>query len=285
MAPVRILWLTIGIGSALFLLAILKDTTPSQWVSTVVGYVTYPLLVMQAKVQDARERVTSYNNSYAELQQQVSSLQQQVQDLTLENHRLLMVSQYHDDIAQLAAFAKSLVPAQGQVCQVLLRHLARDRQYFVVQGGSRQGIHEGMVALVDQHLIGSVTQVMPSYCTVTLLTDKATSIAAYCVGTRSAGILGGDNQLDYCYLRFVDHLASITIGDTVVSSGEGLLFPRGFLLGTIIQDTIEGVYHIIKVKPSVALETVHYCVLVDPANMVPLEFFAQADGTVAKKLL
>ncbi|MCL4380318.1 rod shape-determining protein MreC [Candidatus Dependentiae bacterium] len=270
MAPTRLIWLTIIAGLSFFVLALLKDTTPSQWASTLVGYSCYPFLVLQLHIRQAMDRVTVYNASYEELQRKVHTLQEEQQALTLENHRLAMTCQYHDDIAQLVAFAKTLQPTGGHVCQVLLRHLAADRQYFLVQGGSQHGIAVGMVALLDQYLLGSVTHVMPQYCTVTLITDKKSAVAAYCTTTRAAGILAGENNKDRCSLRFVDHLAPITIGDTIVSSGEGLLFPRGFIVGTVVTDAIDGVYHRIQVQPALSFDIIRYCILIDPATMIPI---------------
>lgn len=270
MEPRRLLLYTALFGAIGLLLVSLRDTTPSQWCQSLVGYCAYPFITISSHITNAIDNVGQYNRSYEDLEKQVQNLSQEVASLQLENHRLAAVTQYHDDIAQLASFAKSLDTSTAPVCQVLLRHLGSDRQFFYVQGGAKHGITEGMVALDGHRLLGRVTQVMPHYCTVTLITDSLSAVTVYCATTKSIGILAGLNKANECALKFVDHLSPISVGDTLVTSGQGLQFPRGFLVGEITSDFIDGVYHVICVKPTCDVRKIRYCVLIDPATIQAL---------------
>lgn len=51
-------------------------------------------------------------------------------------------------------------------------------------------------------------------------------------------------------------------GDLVLSSGEGLIFPRGFALGNVKHYQVNGLLHDVIVEPLINLETINYCYVI-----------------------
>lgn len=148
-----------------------------------------------------------------------------------------------------------------QIAQILARHFSDHSQYYYLDMGSNSGIETDMIVVYNNCLIGKVTEVYPWYCRVVLITDKSCKVAAYCDTTKARGIHEGVNQERNAMLKFVSHLAPIQIGDMILSSGEGLVFPRGFALGKVKSSSLDGLYQQVDVEPLVDFEKIEYCLV------------------------
>src|SRR5439155_10101649 len=90
---------------------------------------------------------------------------------------------YVQDIKELYEFKQRYHIDQGQVAQVLVRHLSERSHYIFINVGSQQGIEKDMVVTHNNCLLGKITQVYPWYSKVTLITDRTCKVAALCAKT------------------------------------------------------------------------------------------------------
>ena len=130
-----------------------------------------------------------------------------------------------------------------------------------------------MVALYNNNIVGKVIEVYPWYCKVCLITDADCKIAASSfislnanksirVQKGASGIHEGINNAMFTTLRYVSHLESVNVGDTILSNGEGLIFPKGFALGKITQAHKGELFYEITVQPILDLQSLQYCTLI-----------------------
>ena len=80
--------------------------------------------------------------------------------------------------------------------------------------------------------IGQIVEVSASSSTVRLLTDENSGISAMVQRSRAQGILQGqpDGSL---LLNYVTADSDVSVGDIVITSGLGGVFPKGLPLGTV----------------------------------------------------
>ncbi|MBD3218530.1 MAG: rod shape-determining protein MreC [candidate division Zixibacteria bacterium] len=101
-------------------------------------------------------------------------------------------------------------------------------------------------------LVGKTTNVLKNTVTVELLTSPNCRVAARDQNTRAMGIIkwerGTDLLMDNVPIRDV-----VEVGDTIISSGLGGLFPEGLPIGVVSEVDIpeRGFFKNIKVKPFV----------------------------------
>ncbi len=102
--------------------------------------------------------------------------------------------------------------------------------------GSDDGIKVGMPVITEAGLVGSVSQVSKTTCTLRLLTEGMASAGAYDSRTGEVGLIEGDIALkgsNRCYLSYLKEDSQVEVGDLIYTSGEGSIFPRGLLIGSV----------------------------------------------------
>lgn len=159
-------------------------------------------------------------------QDSLAELRRKIQTLTEENTRLRSVLQLKSERWPKA------VPAH-----VVGRDPQRWFQEIVLDKGSDDGLRvDDPVIAVDgslEGLIGRVTETSAHVAKVMLLQDSLSSVAAEVRGPNGEdGLVEGGNTHEL-YLRYLDRGSQVKIGDLVVTSGLGQVFPAGAPIGVV----------------------------------------------------
>jgi rod shape-determining protein MreC len=156
----------------------------------------------------------------------------------------------------------------GVAAQVIARNADTWFASVVVGKGADEGVRMGMVAVAPAGLVGRVTALSPHTATVTLITSPDAGVGAMVerATSRDAGVVLG--QLGRTDLRmefFVPH-PSVQVGDTIVTSGLGGLYPQGLLIGSVtsVGPGDFGLVELADVRPAVDLGRLEYVLLIQP---------------------
>jgi rod shape-determining protein MreC len=103
---------------------------------------------------------------------------------------------------------------------------------LVIDKGSGSGFKLGMPVVTAQGLLGQLVEVAPNASKVRLITDRRSGVAALIQSSRAPGIVRGSIEGDLS-LDFLDRSFKPKIGDTVVTSGIGGVFPKGIVIGDV----------------------------------------------------
>lgn len=120
-----------------------------------------------------------------------------------------------------------------------------------IDKGASSGIAVGMPVTDSYGVIGQVSEVGPSTATVRLITDERSSVAAMVQSSRAQGQLQGRGTEELA-LSLVRADQAVEVGDLVVTSGLGGVYPKGLLLGTVasVEKRAGALYYDITVKPA-----------------------------------
>lgn len=125
---------------------------------------------------------------------------------------------------------------------------------ITIDRGTAEGVEPGMPVLSASGLIGQTVDVTRHSARVRLITDQRSGVAAILQATRAEGILRGsiDGALS---LEFVSRETTVTLGDVVLTSGMGGVYPKGLLIGEVsdVRLSDADLHPHIQVRPSVAL--------------------------------
>lgn len=228
-----------------------------------VSYLLYPFLCIESYIiLPVKNKYLQYK-SYNELKQNLDSSIQENQNLKARLIELEALMNYKSEIKELTDFAKKYKLDKVIIAQVLLHNFDSQSHFILIDAGSYKGVTPDMVVIYKNCLIGRVSQVFPCYSKVILITDKTCKVAAYCAKNGVRAIHEGTNIIDATNLTFVNHLQSVHPKDMVISSGEGLIFPRGLALGHIKEIKTEGFNYSITVEPMLDLRQIKFCSIIE----------------------
>jgi rod shape-determining protein MreC len=113
-------------------------------------------------------------------------------------------------------------------------------------------------------LIGRIVDVRPGASIVQVLIDPTSTVGAHVVRTRTAGIVEGDARGTLRFKYMARDAAGIQVGDVLVTSGQGELFPRGIPIGRVhtIDDRGPALFHYAALEPAVDFARVDDVLLV-----------------------
>lgn len=108
--------------------------------------------------------------------------------------------------------------------------------YFTLNKGTSHGIAAGMPVISEKGLVGYVCEVGTSYSKVRSIICDNTSAGAICPRSAAYGTIEGNYSFladGLCRLVCPDGNADIVVGDTVVTSGKGSVYPYGLPIGRV----------------------------------------------------
>ena len=266
------------VAGSLALMMLGKTNAP--WVERVRSLVydgTAPVLTALAAPVDATERL------FANLEELVD-LRAENARLKAERERLL---EWEVTAARLEAENRELgkllhlVP-DPKTSYVTARVIGDQVGAFVrevlIAAGERDGVRKGQAAMTGDGLAGRIAEVGQRSARVLLLTDINSRIPVLVQRTRDRAILAGDNS-NRPQLLYVKPRTELQVGDRVVTSGDGGVFPAGLPVG-VVESVEDGV---IGVAPFVDWDRMEYLRVVDYAlGGILTDEPATADGTAAR---
>ncbi len=184
--------------------------------------------------------------------------------LRQENERLLGWQQASLKLAAENAQLRDLlkvVPAPS-VSYVTARVIASSGGAFVrsvmVDAGRDHGVARGQAAINGEGLIGRISEVGTRAARILLITDLNSRVPIVVEGSRQRAVLAGDNS-ERPSLIYLEANSGVSIGDRIVTSGQGGIFPVGLPVGVVA--ALEG--GVPRVEPYAELSRVDYVRLVD----------------------
>ncbi len=253
-------WVLVALVIVAFLLTTLYyregEAGPLRQVRSVVHGVTAPVgragAFLTSPVRAVGGWLSGVTVSRAELEaleDQNATLRQRIVELEearLENERL----------RELVGFVEAReFDAVG--ARIIARPVNVWEAVVTIDAGTADGIEPEMPVLTAHGLLGKVTEVSERSSRVRLITDQQSGVAAMLQSSRAEGVVTGsiDGELS---MEFVSREATVTVGDAVLSSGLGGVYPRGLFIGEVaqVQQAEADLHPAIRVRSNVRLASI-----------------------------
>lgn len=102
--------------------------------------------------------------------------------------------------------------------------------------GTSSGVATGMPVITPEGLVGVVVEVSRHHCRVSTILDHTVSVGAVTTRGVENGLVEGDYALvhDGCArLRYLPEEADVAVGDLILTSGRGSVYPYGIPIGRV----------------------------------------------------
>jgi rod shape-determining protein MreC len=103
---------------------------------------------------------------------------------------------------------------------------------LLVHAGQQNGVRKGQVAVDGTGVLGRVAEVGERSARVLLINDLNSRIPVVIESSRERAILKGDNSAQP-ELKYLPITTKVSVGDRVVTSGHGGVFPAGLPVGIV----------------------------------------------------
>lgn len=179
----------------------------------------------------------------------LSDLEQKNAELTARNAELEEAEQTASRLESLMGLGNTY-NLQSTAARIISGSTDSWSRSVTIDKGTSAGLAVGMPVVGSQGAIGEITECGPGTATVRLLSDENSSVAAMIQKSRAQGQVEGsvDGSL---HLSMISTDQEVNVGDTVVTSGLGGVFPKGLPIGTVASVTKndDSIYYDIVVNP------------------------------------
>lgn len=201
-----------------------------------LGGLFLPLFGVAGSAQNLADRGVAALTPRRELVRELQSLQE-------ENQRLKLQSQQWEEAARENARLRDALgiprqmPWHPRLARVVGREPANWWKNVRISLGSRDGITNNMPVISADGLVGRVSEVGYTHSQVVLLGDPDCRVSVLVEDTRDHGVIApsesGPVDNTIVDLKFLSRNSLLKPGQRVVTSGLGLLFPKGIVVGRI----------------------------------------------------
>lgn len=128
---------------------------------------------------------------------------------------------------------------------------------LIIDKGRYDGIKKGMVVINHLGLVGRVMENTASTSEIMLINDPNFSASCLVQRSRQEGLVCGTLGSSLV-MRYLPKEADIKPSDTIVTSGLSPLYPKGLLIGKVVDMGVEfsGLTHYALIKPAVDLSSI-----------------------------
>jgi rod shape-determining protein MreC len=162
-------------------------------------------------------------------------------ELEFENGRLRQMLAFKEKVSPY------VIPAE-----VFAQDASMEFKTIRINKGEKEGVKIAMPVLNYEGVVGIVLKTSSDFSDVLIVTDPNFAIDAIVQRTRARGIIEGKSG-NLSHMKYLNRLDDVVVGDKVVSSGLAGKFPKGIMIGEVIETSRAkyGITQDVLVRPSV----------------------------------
>lgn len=229
---------TIALIAVLLLVLILfkLPTGAGSRLKSAIGGLFIPLFGLSASARQTMEKAGNGITPRSELVRQRDELARANEQLRLQAMQDEESLREYGQLRQLVGWQKQ-APWKLKLARVIAREPANWWRSVQIDVGSNHKIQINQPVVTTDGLIGRISAVGDSRSTVLLVGDPALRISAVIQETRETGVIlsgsSGALEADMVDLGYLLRTSNARPGQTVMTSGDGGVFPKGIPIGRI----------------------------------------------------
>lgn len=210
------------------------------------GIANYTVVPMQKGLNMVGLWISDFTKNFEtllEMKKENTSLQTQVDNLTIENNRLQQEQYELERLKELFKLDQNYSDYEKVGAHVIANNGSNWFSTFTIDKGSNDGIEVDMNVMAGTGLVGIVTQVSPNSATVQSIIDDASNFSAMTLSSRDTCIVRGDlklmsdGKIKFEQLANNDH--EINVGEQLVTSHISTKYMQGILVGFISEINVD----------------------------------------------
>jgi len=185
------------------------------------------------------------------VRQENAHLMAEVDTLKMENNRQRELLSTHERLQKLLQF-KQTTSRPVLAAQVVGLDPTGWFKSVIINKGKEAGLGLNMPVVNANGVIGKIVSLSSNYAKVLLIIDQNSAVDCLVQRSRDRGMVKGLSA-ETCKLNYVVRSSDVAVGDMVVASGLGGIFPKGLPVGEIlnVEDNPGKLFKDIEIRPAV----------------------------------
>ncbi len=219
---------------------------------------------MQSSVTYVKTRTSNFFEHYImniNASQNNTKLQKTVADLKDQVFSFEQVSKENKRLKELLQFGGEL-DLQKVLAQIIAWDANSDFKVLRINKGKADGIELQSSVVTSVGLVGYIFRLTDHYADIITILDPNNRVDALVERTRSHGIVEGYSR-NRAIMKYLAGTEPVILGDLVLSSGLGNIYPKGLKIGKITKVEREsyGITQSIEIEPVVNFSTLEEVVV------------------------
>lgn len=232
-------------------------------------------------IQGFVSRITQEISNYLYRLKLRSNIEYEYNQLKAQNDELILRSLLYEELEEENAQLRALLGEYEErsdmnplLAQVIASESGNYYSTFTINKGKNDGVDTQMAVITSEGLIGYTYEVFDTTAKVITVIDDQASLAALIESSRDQGAVKGtlgSTGEPLCRMYYLSADSVPRPGDRVITSGVGVSFPKGLLIGYVRESTraIEDNKHYIVVEPAADFEHIE--------NVLVLRYYAEVE--------
>ncbi len=182
-----------------------------------------------------------------------TELRDEMGRLQIRNRELESQAHEAQRLEVLLNFREMHSEAQMLAAQVIGASADPTSHTLFINRGSRDHLRNNMAVVTPDGIVGKLVEVFPNTSQVLLINDKESGVGALFAQSRTHGVVKGSGdpmpRMDY-----IVNDEKVKVGDTILTSGDDRIFPKGLLIGTVADMKQALPFQIIHIDPATRLD-------------------------------
>ncbi|NNG07979.1 MAG: rod shape-determining protein MreC [Desulfobacteraceae bacterium] len=162
-----------------------------------------------------------------------SRLLREIDTLQMENYRYQEILATQERLQKLLKFKKT-INWPVLAAQVIGRDPTGWFKSVLIDKGKNSGLKVNMPVVNADGVVGRLVSVSPNYSKVLLIIDQNSAVDSIIQRSRDEGIVRG-LSVKLCKLDNMVKTSDVVVGDKVVTSGLGRVYPKGLPVGKVLE--------------------------------------------------
>mgnify|MGYP002570288438 FL=1 len=187
---------------------------------------------------DAVEGFTSYFTEFDRVVEENNALREKILELENQIDSALETEQMNEWLYDYLELKREHADFQLESANVTGRESGNYMTVFTLDKGTAHGVEKNMPIISKNAIVGYITEAGSNWSKAVTILESGQAIGAYVERSGAVGVVEGDFSLasqGLCKLSYLGADADVEVGDRILSSGYGSVYPRSLVIGHVTE--------------------------------------------------
>jgi rod shape-determining protein MreC len=231
----------------------LKRSEKPFFFESVVLWVVSPVQNFFTSIVDSTTDIFDHYVFLGDVSRENEILREKNDALLAKNNALMEEIRRQKRISGLTSH-QNKAQQKSIIADIVGRDATQWSKMIFINKGYKDGVTENLPVVTDRGVVGHIIQASSNVSKALLISDTRSAVDSLFQDSRVSGVVVGAGE-GICKMKFVPIGASMKVGDPVLSSGLGGIYPKGLMVGTVVRQikSNEGLFQEVTIKPSADL--------------------------------